>query len=218
METVEYRIARKKMVQQQLIPRGVKETRVLEAMLTVPRHRFVSSGFEDQAYLDRALHIGEGQTISQPLIVALMTQALQLNGREKVLEIGTGSGYQTAILSWLADRVFTIERVQSLSIRARKTLYQLTRKNITFRIGDGTLGWSEESPFDAIMVTAGGPTVPATLKEQLAVGGRMVIPVGSQGVQNLCLIRRTESGFGKTVLSECRFVKLIGEEGWKVEG
>ena len=206
------------MVQQQLIARGVKDARVLEAMLTVPRHRFVSPGFEEQAYLDRALHIGEGQTISQPLIVALMTQALRLTGGEKVLEIGTGSGYQAAVLSLLADSVFTIERVQSLSIRARKILYNLACKNISFRIGDGTLGWSEESPFDCIIVTAGGPSIPVALKEQLVVGGRMVIPVGSEGVQDLCLIERTKTGFTQTVLSECRFVKLIGKEGWKVGG
>lgn len=217
METVDYRIARKKMVQEQLIAGGVKDPRVLETMLTVPRHRFVSNGFEEQAYLDRSLHIGDGQTISQPLIVALMTQSLKLTGQESVLEIGTGSGYQTAVLSLLAAQVFTIERVQALSIRARKILYSLTLKNISFKIGDGTAGWPEKSLFDAIIVTAGGPRVPDSLKEQLAVGGRMVIPVGSEGVQDLCLIHRTSSGFSQKVLSECRFVKLIGKEGWNDE-
>ena len=215
METLDYRVARKRMVEEQLLPGGVRDPKVLKVMGTLPRHLFVEKGMQDQSYMDRPMTIGQGQTISQPLIVGIMTQALELKGSEKVLEIGTGCGYQTAILSKLAKKVFTIERIQSLSLRARKQLYRMSANNVEFRMGDGTLGWPEEAPFDAIIVTASGPEIPVALKTQLTDGGRMVIPVGSEESQKLCLVRRTGDEWTTEVLSGCRFVKLIGKEGWK---
>lgn len=203
------------MVEEQLKPGGVKDPRVLEVMGRIPRHRFVEKGLEDQSYLDRPLKIGSGQTISQPLIVGMMTQALGLTGREKVLEVGTGSGYQAAILAELAKNVYTIERLRALSVGARKILYRLGYNNVEFKIGDGTLGWPEEAPFDAIVVTASGPEVPPALKEQMADGSRMVIPVGAYELQKLCLITRRKEEWIMEVLSECRFVKLVGKEGWE---
>lgn len=203
------------MVEEQLKLGGVKSPRVLEVMGKIPRHRFVEKGLEDQAYLDRPLKIGSGQTISQPLMVAMMTEALALTGNEKVLEIGTGSGYQTAVLAELAKKVYTIERLRALSVEARKILYRLSYNNVEFKIGDGTLGWPEEAPFDAIIVTAAGPEIPPALKEQMADGARMVIPVGGAEMQKLSLVRRRKNEWGTQVLSECRFVKLVGEEGWE---
>lgn len=217
METVDYRVARKRMVQEQLIPGGVRDARVLEAMGKVPRHRFVEKGLEDQAYLDRPLPIGQGQTISQPLIVGLMTQALELTGLEKVLEVGTGSGYQAAILAELAKEVYTVERLSTLSISARRVLYRLGYHHVFFKIGDGTLGWKEKAPFDAILVTAAGPSMPRTLQEQMAEGGRMIIPIGSLDRQELLLIKREGSEWKTEPLSDCRFVKLVGKEGWQSE-
>ncbi|MBI4125066.1 MAG: protein-L-isoaspartate(D-aspartate) O-methyltransferase [Deltaproteobacteria bacterium] len=205
------------MITEQLMPGGVKDPRVLEAMGRIPRHRFVQKGLEDQAYLDRPLTIGQGQTISQPLIVGMMTQALALTGNEKVLEIGTGSGYQAAILAELAREVYTVERLSTLSIAARRVLYRLGYHNIEFKIGDGTLGWQEKAPFDAILVTAAGPKIPETLKEQMAEGGRMILPVGSMESQELIFIKREGSQWKMRPLSECRFVKLVGEEGWSGE-
>lgn len=205
------------MVQEQLIPGGVKDPRVREVMGKIPRHRFVEKGMEDQAYLDRPLPIGQGQTISQPLIVGLMTQALALTGNEKVLEIGTGSGYQAAVLAELAREVYTVERFSTLSIAARRVLYRLGTHNVFFKIGDGTLGWEEKAPFDAILVTAAGPQVPETLKKQMAEGGRMVIPIGSFDSQELLFIKREGPQWKMQRLSECRFVKLVGKEGWESE-
>jgi len=190
METLDYRVARKRMVEEQLIAGGVRDPRVLKVMQVIPRHRFVEKGLEDQAYLDRPLTIGSGQTISQPLIVGMMTQALELKGTEKVLEIGTGSGYQTAILAELAKKIYTIERIPSLSLKARKILYRLGYYNVEFKISDGTLGWPEDAPFDAIIVTAAGPEIPHALKSQLTTGGRLVIPVGSSESQKLCVVKR----------------------------
>lgn len=217
METLDYRVARKRMVEEQLIPGGVRDPRILKAMRAVPRHRFVDKGLEDQAYLDRPITIGSGQTISQPLIVGMMTQALELKGDEKVLEIGTGSGYQAAILAELAKKVYTIERIAALSLKARKILYRLGYNNVEFKIGDGTLGLPEEAPFDAILVTAAGPEIPLTLKSQLTEGGRLVIPVGSAEVQKLCFVKREKDKWTTSILSECRFVKLVGKEGWQSE-
>lgn len=197
-----------------MIPGGVRDAKVLEVMGKIPRHRFVEKGLEDQAYLDRPLKIGSGQTISQPLMVAMMTEVLALTGDEKVLEIGTGSGYQTAVLAKLAKKVYTIERLQALSVGARKILYRLSYNNVEFKIGDGTLGWPEEAPFDAIIVTAAGPEIPPALKEQMAEDARMVIPVGGAEMQKLFLVRRRKKDWSTEVLSECRFVKLVGEEGW----
>ena len=193
----------------------IKDGRVLAAMSKVPRERFVPEGLVAQAYSDRPLNIGEGQTISQPLIVAMMSALLHLKGTEKILEIGTGSGYQAAILCELAKKVYSIERISSLSNRARRILYEIGYVNFTLRIGDGTLGWPENAPFDGIIVTAGAPVIPEALVEQLADGGRLVIPVGGEEVQTLKIITRIGSSFKEESVSGCRFVKLIGEYGWK---
>jgi protein-L-isoaspartate(D-aspartate) O-methyltransferase len=206
------------MVETQIRLRGVKDVRLLKVMETIPRHLFVEEAMMDQAYNDNPLPIGEKQTISQPYIVALMTEALALTGKEKVLEIGTGSGYQTAILAQLADRVCTIERVASLAGRARKMLDDLNAFNVAIRVGDGTYGWKEEAPFDAILVTAGAPRVPSILVEQLNVGGRLVIPVGSRSTQVLLKVTRLSESIHdvkKEDLGGCRFVDLIGEHGWE---
>jgi len=203
------------MVDTQIEPRGIDDFRVLEAMRTVPRHLFVSEALQDQAYGDFPLPIGENQTISQPYIVAEMTQALEITQDDRVLEIGTGSAYQTAILAEIAFRVYTIERVRNLFVKARRLLDQLGYHNVVARCSDGTLGWPDESPFEAIIVTAGAPEVPEKLVEQLTIGGRMVIPVGDRFSQTLLRIRREEDGIHKTDLGGCRFVKLIGECGWK---
>ena len=205
------------MVDSQIRSRGVKDDRVLEVMEMIPRHLFVDEGLINQAYNDNPLPIGERQTISQPYIVALMTEALALKGNEKVLEIGTGCGYQSAVLSKLADRVFSIERIASLAGRARELLDSLGCFNVLIRVGDGTYGWREESPFDAIIVTAGAPDVPKQFLEQLAVGGRLVIPVGSQYSQTLLRLTRLSEDaedIKKEDLGGCRFVNLIGEHGW----
>jgi protein-L-isoaspartate(D-aspartate) O-methyltransferase len=190
----------------------------LKAMEKIPRHLFVDEGLQDQAYADNPLPIGERQTISQPYIVALMTEALELTGHEKVLEIGTGSGYQAAMLAELADRVFSIERIASLADRARKVLDSLGYYNVLIRVGDGTYGWKEESPFDAIIVTAGAPHVPKTLFDQLTIGGRLIVPTGDRQTQKLLKITRTSEDLDKAEkkdLGGCRFVNLIGEYGWK---
>ncbi|MBP8985127.1 MAG: protein-L-isoaspartate(D-aspartate) O-methyltransferase [Syntrophobacterales bacterium] len=207
-----------RMVDTQLRSRGIKDRRVLKAMEKIPRHLFVDEALQDQAYNDSPLPIAENQTISQPYMVALMTEALGLKGGEKVLEIGTGSGYQTAVLAELADRVFSVERIASLASRARKILDSLNYFNVAIRVGDGTYGWREEAPFDGIIVTAGAPEVPKTLVEQLAVGGRLVIPVGGRYSQNLMRITRMSEGpddIETENLGGCRFVDLIGEHGWK---
>ena len=213
-----YNKQRTRMINSHLMARGITDERVLKTMATVPRHLFVDEGIQDQAYSDNPLPIGSRQTISQPYIVGLMTEALELKGTEKVLEIGTGCGYQTAILAELADRVFSIERIASLAFRAQKTLDSLHYFNILIRAGDGTYGWSEESPFDAIIATAGAPKIPETLKEQLAVGGKLVIPIGSQSSQTLLKITRMSKKTDDMEIEDlcgCRFVDLIGEYGWK---
>jgi protein-L-isoaspartate(D-aspartate) O-methyltransferase len=215
-----YAKQRKKMVDSQIRSRGVRDERVLRAMEKIPRHLFIDEGLIGQAYNDNPLPIGEKQTISQPYIVALMTEALELKGREKVLELGTGSGYEAAILAELADRVFTIERIASLAQKARKLLESLNYYNVVIRVGDGTYGWREESPFDAIAVSAGSPSIPRMLVEQLAIGGRLVIPVGSRYSQSLIKLTRLSENpddVKREDLGGCRFVNLIGEHGWKVE-
>jgi len=166
-----FEIARKRMVQEQIVGRGITAPRVIETMLKIPRHLFVQDAMADQAYSDSALPIGEKQTISQPYMVALMTDLLELDGRDHVLEIGTGSGYQTAVLASLCRRVYTIERIRPLAMQARKVLDSLHLLNVNIKVGDGTLGWAEEAPFDAILVTAGAPAVPEALAAQLAPGG-----------------------------------------------
>jgi protein-L-isoaspartate(D-aspartate) O-methyltransferase len=206
--------ARNGMVETQLVTRGISDERVLRVMRDVPRHLFVGPGMEQSAYGDHALPIGEGQTISQPYMVAVMTQELRLNGSERVLEIGTGSGYQTAVLARLAEQVFSVERVRSLAERARKTLDELRISNVAIIVGDGTVGWSEFAPFDRIMVTAGAPEVPASLSEQLADPGVMVIPVGTQGYQELRIVERKDGRLTERGGGGCVFVPLLGKEGW----
>ncbi len=214
---IDFPKARLKMVEEQITSRGIKEARLIAAMKKIPRHLFVEEALQSQVYTDHPLPIGEKQTISQPYMVALMTEALLLTGKERVLEIGTGSGYQTAILAELSEKVFSIERIRPLAIRARKLLYELGYFNVEIKIFDGTLGWGGESPFDAILVTAGSPDIPQPLIDQLAPGGRLVIPVGDALIQELYRLTKTEAGVKKEDLGGCRFVKLIGEYGWKAE-
>ena len=209
-----YEGARQKMLDSQIRARNVRDPRVLEAVRTVPRHLFVEEALRDRAYLDKALPIGEKQTISQPYMVAAMTEALELTGRERVLEIGTGSGYQTAILAELAESVFSVERIASFVPLARQRLESLGRYNVLIKVGDGTIGWSEHAPYDAILVAAAAPQLPRPLLEQLSVGGRLVVPMGPEESQTLMRIRRGEEGFHEEALGECRFVKLIGRHGW----
>jgi len=208
---------RLKMVEEQIVARGIRDPRVIAALKKIPRHLFVEEALQGQAYTDHPLPIGEKQTISQPYMVALMTEALQLTGKEKVLEIGAGSGYQTAVLAEVAQAVFSIERILALTLRARKLLEDLGYGNAEIKFSDGTQGWVEESPFDGIIVTAGAPDVPQPLVDQLAVGGRLVIPVGDAYVQDLLRITKTEEGIRKEDLGGCRFVKLIGRYGWTDE-
>jgi len=208
---------RMKMVDGQLRARGIVDPRVLMAMEKIPRHLFIDEGLADQAYNDNPLPIDSRQTISQPYIVALMSEAMELAGKEKVLEIGSGSGYQTAVLAELAERVFTIERIAALAVRARRVLESLNYYNVAVRVGDGTYGWREESPFSAIMVTAGAPRIPNLLIEQLVVGGRLVIPVGNRSSQVLLKLTRLSQDpkdLKQEDLGGCRFVDLIGEYGW----
>ena len=212
---MKYDRLRHEMVEKQIVARGISDVRVLAAMRTVPRHLFVSEALMDQAYSDFPLPIGEQQTISQPFIVAEMTQALQLTPEDRVLEIGTGSGYQAAILAHIAYRVYTIERIHSLYVKTSRLFDKIGYHNIVTRYSDGTTGWNEESPFDAIIVTAGAPEIPAVLVNQLAMGGRMVIPVGNQHSQDLIRLVREKSGVHQTNLGGCRFVKLVGEHGWR---
>lgn len=212
---MDYKEYRELMVNTQLIPRGIKDRRVLDAMGRVPRHLFVDSATVANAYSDMALPIGEGQTISQPYMVAVMTELLELNGTQKVLEIGTGSGYQTAVLAELALDVFTIERIVSLAEKAKRKFQDLSYLNINIKADDGTLGWPEEAPFDRIIITAGSPEIPLPLIEQLAEGGIIVIPVGDIYSQQLLKYRKS----GKNPIIEyhtpCVFVPLIGQHGWK---
>lgn len=202
------------MVEKQIIARGITDPLVIDAMLKVPRHLFVSEALVDSAYGDFPLPIGEGQTISQPYIIAEMTQCLELKGHERVLEIGTGSGYQAAILSEIVYKVYTIERNNTLFLQTRKLFDTLKYHNIVTRYSDGTQGWKAEGPFDAIMVTAGGKQIPPPLIDQLAIGGKLVIPVGGSMAQDLIKLEKTEDGIQTTNLGGCRFVKLIGQHGW----
>lgn len=211
MDEQKFQVRRKRMVENQLIPRGIKDPRVLKAFYKVPRHLFVDLDQRHLAYDDHPLPIGLEQTISQPYIVALMTEALKLQGDEKVLEIGTGSGYQTAILAELARVVYTIERLSPLAEQAKAILQELKYNNIHFRVGDGTKGWPEEAPFDAILVAAAAERIPTSLVEQLSLGGRMVIPVGDTPVQNLVLLIKDKQNIEEESLCGCRFVPLIEE-------
>jgi len=213
--THDYASARERMVREQVLRRGIQEPRVVEAMLKIPRHLFVPEALSGQAYADSALPIGEKQTITQPFMVAFMSQALNLKGKERILEIGTGSGYQAAILSCLAARVYSVERIRSLLERARKALDEIRCRNVLTRLFDGSYGWKEESPFDAIIVTAGAPSIPKVLVEQLKVGGVLVIPVGTRKEQKLLRLRRGLEGITQELLIDCHFVDLVGEHGWE---
>jgi protein-L-isoaspartate(D-aspartate) O-methyltransferase len=212
---INFQKARDRMVETQLISRGISDSRVLEAMRKVPRHLFVEEALKEQAYSDFPLPIGEKQTISQPYIVALMTESLGLKGHEKILEIGTGSGYQAAILAELADRVFSIERFPGLAYRANQVLQKQGYQNIIIRVADGSLGWPDEAPFDGIMATAGTPKIPQSLIDQLGMDGRLVLPVGDRLSQELILVERVPEGIKKSNLGGVRFVDLVGKGGWE---
>jgi protein-L-isoaspartate(D-aspartate) O-methyltransferase len=203
------------MVQEQIIARGINDTRVIAALRKVPRHFFVDPGIVNRAYHDSALPIGDKQTLSQPYMAARMTEALGLIGNEKVLEVGTGSGYQTALLAELCFNVFSVEKIRALSRKARTLLDRLEYQNIALHVGDGTIGWSEHAPYDAIIVTAGAPSAPKPLLEQLADGGRLVIPVGDEQGQTLLRVTRADGAFKEEQLGECKFVKLFGKYGWR---
>ncbi|MDX1764939.1 MAG: protein-L-isoaspartate(D-aspartate) O-methyltransferase [bacterium] len=207
-------VARKRLVEEILPRAGIRDVRVLQAMARVPRHDFVDEALRLRAYEDKALPIGNGQTISQPSTVAYIAQSLELKGNERVLEIGSGSGYQTAVLALLVEKVFTIERIGSLAKTAWRRLDRLGLSNVAIRIGDGTYGWPDQAPYDAVIVSAGSPEVPRHLIEQLQVGGRMVIPVGGAGAQKLVKVVKRPTGVDRIELDPCKFVKLIGKFGW----
>ena len=209
MNGTAFATARKAMVEEQLVPRGVKDRRVLDAMLEVERHRFVPEGLWHQAYEDRPLPVGHGQTISQPYIVAAMTEALSLAPGHRVLEIGTGTGYQTAILARLCGSVFTVEIVRELSLEARKALARAGARNVRFRMGDGNAGWPDFAPYDRVIVTAAAETMPQTLADQLADSGRMVVPIGPSGVQTLTLGVKHGSRLVQRGLMSCVFVPFV---------
>lgn len=209
-----FETARARMVHDQLLGRGIRDPRTLAAMNEVPRHLFVDDAMQARAYGDFPLPIGSGQTISQPYVVALMTQSLELQGGEKVLEIGTGSGYQAAVLSRLATQIYTVERLNALLAGARRVFDKLRYFNIRSKLDDGTLGWTEFAPYDAIIVTAGGPEIPEPLIAQLAEGGRLIMPVGDQHEQVLQLLEKRDGQQSLTMLAGVRFVDLVGEYGW----
>lgn len=206
---------RRQMVEEQIKMRGINDRKLINAMLKVPRHLFVPEKYRELAYADRPLPIGGEQTISQPYMVALMTQCLQIDKFDKVLEIGTGSGYQTAILAELANEVYTVERIVSLAVKAEEILKQLGYQNIYFKIGNGSLGWDEYAPYDKIIVTAASPELPQPLLEQLKEGGKIVIPIGGKYTQDLVKVEKGKSGLKKETICGCIFVPLIGKFGWK---
>lgn len=205
---------RERMVSHQLIRRGIEDPRVIAAMRAVPRHEFVPESLRAHAYGDEPLPIGDGQTISQPYIVALMTEALQLRPGERVLEIGTGSGYQAAVLAEMGVEVYSVERLDSLAAQARAHLRALGYHTVHVRVGDGNDGWPQVAPFDAVLVTAAAREIPRLPLQQLRMMGRMVLPIGSDDAQELVRIWRTEDGFREDYLGGCRFVRLIGRHGW----
>ncbi len=217
MGETETRLAlmRERMVREQLESRGIRDQRLLQVMRELPRHLFIPPDMAREAYHDNPLPIGTGQTISQPYMVALMTELLALRGGEKVLEVGTGSGYQAAILGKMAREVISIEKHGNLAEEARERLRSLGIGNVEVRVGDGSLGLPDEAPFDAIIVTAGAPGIPRPLTEQLADGGRLVIPVGSSGMQTLTLVTREGGEYRTEEKGGCVFVPLVGRHGWK---
>ena len=208
---------RRKMVEEQILGRGIKDLSLMEVLSRVPRHLFVNSSLQHRAYGDCPLPIGENQTISQPYIVALMTQVLDLKGKERVLEIGTGSGYQTAILAELVSQVFTIERVKPLVKKTKELLEGLKYKNIVFKTFDGTYGWRDQSPFDAILISAATPSIPKSLIEQLADKGRLVAPVGERESQDLIVLNKNGNRVMERKIGSCKFVPLIGKFAWSEE-
>ncbi len=210
-----YERQRYRMVERQIRKRGVRNSRVLAAMEKVPRHRFVPEDSSEHAYEDSPLSIGKGQTISQPYMVAVMTESAVPEAHERVLEVGTGSGYQTAILAELAREVYSIERIPELAERAKGLLGRLGYENVFIRVGDGSEGWGEMAPFDAIVVTAGAPDIPEPLVEQLGLGGRLVIPIGSSHHQTLCTVRKETKSIRKEEGTGCVFVPLIGTFAWE---
>jgi len=210
-----YERERERMVEEQLTRRGIADERVLAAMRRVPRQLFVEEALRERAYGDHPLPIGEEQTISQPYIVGLMTSLLELTGREKVLEVGTGSGYQAAVLANLARRVCSIERLPRLAERARSLLEALGYDNVWIRVGNGTLGWPDEAPFDRILVAAGGPSIPPPLIHQLAEGGRIVAPVGDAANQTLTVVDNVRGELRTSYHGDCKFVKLVGKYAWE---
>jgi len=212
---INYEKERSRMVDEQIAGRGVKDERVLAVMRKIPRHEFLPEAIRGMAYSDSALPLGEGQTLSQPYMAALMTELLGLKGAERVLEIGTGSGYQAAVLAELCEKVYTVERIKTLADKARAQLDRLGYKSVAIKVYDGTYGWKEMAPFDAIIVTAGSPDIPAPLVEQLRAGGRMVIPVGDRYGQQLITVVKTAEGVTTERSIPCVFVPLIGNHGWK---
>ncbi|MFO7760064.1 MAG: protein-L-isoaspartate(D-aspartate) O-methyltransferase [Thermodesulfobacteriota bacterium] len=214
-KTNDYSVSRNRMIREQLLPRGINDEKVLQVMAQVPRHIFVEDALQNQAYGDYPLPIGEGQTISQPYIVALMTQALGLKGHETVLEIGTGCGYQTAVLAALCERVYSVERFKTLAIKTRRNLDRLGCLNVVIKIDDGTAGWDKYAPYDAIIITAASPEIPPPLLEQLRDPGTMVIPVGDRFSQELVVVRKKEGQISRETIEQVRFVGLIGQYGWR---
>jgi protein-L-isoaspartate(D-aspartate) O-methyltransferase len=212
---MEKHTARERMIAEHLLARGIKDPRVIDAFRRVPREDFMPPGFDAESYLDAPTPIGLGQTISQPFIVALTLEAMAIAPGARVLEIGTGSGYSAAVLSFLAEHVYTVERIESLASGAAERLTRLGYANVTVKCGDGTLGWAEHAPYDAIAVAAGGPTIPEPLLEQLAVGGHLVIPVGPEQSQVLTRVtRESATHFREHAITGVRFVPLIGAAGW----
>lgn len=209
-----FELLRRKMVDWQIVGRGVKDQRVIEAMLKVPRHLFVPEAMRDEAYGDYPLPIGDGQTISQPYMVAEMTADLELKPSDKVLELGTGSGYQAAVLAELVQEVYTIERIEKLAIKAENTLKKVGYKNIVVKVGDGSSGLPDYAPYDAILVTAGAPQIPQPLLEQLNEGGRLVVPTGGRMFQTLIRVKKVAGKFEEKHLFDCMFVPLVGAYGW----
>jgi protein-L-isoaspartate(D-aspartate) O-methyltransferase len=212
---MDYAILRKRMVEEQLIPRGISNPRVLEAFRKIERHKFIPEELRSSAYGDFPVPIGDGQTISQPYIVALMSECLDLHGGEKVLEIGTGSGYQTAILAELSKEVYSIERFESLSKHAAIILAELAYTNVRLKVGDGTLGWPEEAPFERIVVTAASPHIPLPLTEELAEKGKLLLPIGESFSQALTLVEKKGNRLESKAICGCVFVPLVGKYGWR---
>lgn len=209
-----FNLARRRMIDRQLVARGITDPKVLKVMGDIPRHLFVEEALAEQSYGDYPVGIGEGQTISQPYIVAMMTQSLQLKGNEKILEIGTGCGYQTSVLASLAGQIYTIERIKNLAFKARRVLKELGYKNVVMRVGDGTQGWPEAKPFDGILIAAASPVIPKPLFNQLSEGGRMLVPIGDEENQDLIRITRIDGKPKVENLGPCRFVKLVGKFGF----